>query len=608
MTLVSTNEATFSDIPGESANGGRGGGRSPKPCNGCRQRVVAWTRPRVDYCYTCLPGGPFTPPPCRRCGSPDYYSQGLCDRCHLGAPQSVASCRDCLAWGVIRKHKWLCWRCRSWRIRRPRGTCRICRRADLPLEAGGHCQLCDRQTVVHLETTLEQANQHGQQLYLANLPWPATRYRGTAAGPVRRIDDAATAATAAPVARQRTLTYYPVPSRQLTLFDIRHDLRAVVKRASIDPPNQQMGAFLDAAAADHGRRHGWSTDLVTATRTGLRVLQVAQDTPGALLMTSDALQLTKVGLPVNAVIAVATAAGLMLDDRQPAIHAWFAATIADLPTPMRLELTEWFEVMLNGSRTPPRRQPRDQQTIRLALRWAIPALSAWSQHGHQSLREITPDDVRAILPPAGNPRSTMGAGLRSMFTVLKARKTLFLNPIARIRTGGHERRQPMPADINRIRSALMSTNPAGAALTALAAFHGLRAGQLRNMHLTDLAGGRLRTDERTILLAEPVRARLNAWLAERNRQWPHTANPHVFINHRNAGTTDRVGGRWLALMTGIPIQVLREDRIVLEARDSGGDVRRLCDLFGLTVEGAVRYLPTLDAQHLDGSDTIAGWT
>ena len=34
----------------------------PKPCLGCRSNVVAWTKPRVDYCYQCLPGGPFPPP------------------------------------------------------------------------------------------------------------------------------------------------------------------------------------------------------------------------------------------------------------------------------------------------------------------------------------------------------------------------------------------------------------------------------------------------------------------------------------------------------------------------------------------------------------------
>ena len=65
----------------------------------------------------------------------------------------------------------------------------------------------------------------------------------------------------------------------------------------------------------------------------------------------------------------------------------------------------------------------------------------------------------------------------------------------------------------------------------------------------------------------------------------------MFINLKNANRTTPIGGRWLTLATGIPIHVLREDRILHEARVTGGDVRRICDLFGLSVEGALRYLP-----------------
>jgi len=35
-------------------------------------------------------------------------------------------------------------------------------------------------------------------------------------------------------------------------------------------------------------------------------------------------------------------------------------------------------------------------------------------------------------------------------------------------------------------------------------------------------------------------------------------------------------------------------RILHEFHATGGDVRRVCDLFGLTVEGATRYLKTLE--------------
>lgn len=69
----------------------------------------------------------------------------------------------------------------------------------------------------------------------------------------------------------------------------------------------------------------------------------------------------------------------------------------------------------------------------------------------------------------------------------------------------------------------------------------------------------------------------------------------------NSSRTEPIGGRWLTLATGIPIHVLREDRILHEARVTGGDVRRMCDLFGPTVEGALRYLPGTEFDDRDSS-------
>jgi len=464
---------------------------------------------------------------------------------------------------------------------------------------------------ITLGVTVDDANAGGQQLYFANMPWTPTRIRW---GNVRRINTPSAKPNPRNLHADRAdrfsiIEFYPVEQTQLALFDMPCDLATWMAAAEDrglltadrlpDPPHQQMAAFLDAAVLDHARRHGWPRSTIFRTQRSMRVLQLMQDTPGAMLLASDAIRLQEIGLTALPVIDVATAAGVMLDDRQPAIHACFDTTTALLPEQMRAELTEWFTVMLNGSTTPPRRKPRDQQTVRLYLRWAMPALTTWADQGHTSLREITTRDVRSILPPSGNPRSTMGAGLRSILTLLKARKVLFVNPIARIQTGSHERRDPLPAHAEKIRESLLSPNPACAALTALATFHGLRAAELRNMHLTDLADGRLQLGKRSILLAEPARVRISAWLDYRNRRWPATANPHVFLNHRNSTRTTPVGGRWLTLATGIPVHDMREDRILHEARATGGDVRRICDLFGLSVEGALRYLPDPEPIDLD---------
>jgi hypothetical protein len=541
----------------------------------------------VDYCYGCLPGGPFTPPPCLRCASTeDYYSAGLCGRCHNNAPQPVGSCRDCQAWGVIRKHKWLCWGCRSWRHRFTRGTCRLCASADVAVDNDLLCRLCWRHAA-SADTTgrhpfVEIANAAGQQLFLANVPFP----------PQRR------AAPRPHRARHRTATpaSYPVDYEQLVMFPAApRDLRRAQSRGTLpEPADAQFARLLDTAVKDHAARHGWPPSSIKRTRLAMRVLTGLQDTPGATLLASEAMQLVQLGLPARTVIEVASAAGLLLDDRQPAIRAWFTTTTTGLPAPMTEELREWFTVMLDGASTPPRRKPRSQITIRLHLSWAMPALRDWAAQGHRTLREITSADIRAILPSAGNPRSTMGAGLRSVFTVLKQRKVIFTNPTARIHSGSHERRQPLPVSTTVIRDALNSQNQARAALAGLTAFHALRAGDLKDLQLTDIIDGKLRIGERIIPLADPVRARIAAWLTFRNQSWPNSANTHLFINHWSAGRTETVGSRWLGLTLGIPVQTLREDRILHEIHASGGDVRRICDLFGVTVGTALRYLPNDD--------------
>jgi hypothetical protein len=50
-----------------------------------------------------------------------------------------------------------------------------------------------------------------------------------------------------------------------------------------------------------------------------------------------------------------------------------------------------------------------------------------------------------------------------------------------------------------------------------------------------------------------------------------------------------VSGPWISHTLGISPQAVPEDRILDEALATDGDIRRLCDLFGLTVGGAERY-------------------
>lgn len=70
-----------------------------------------------------------------------------------------------------------------------------------------------------------------------------------------------------------------------------------------------------------------------------------------------------------------------------------------------------------------------------------------------------------------------------------------------------------------------------------------------------------------------------------------------------AGKTTEVHRNWVNTTLGFRAQHLREDRILDEAHASDGDIRRICDLFGLTVGAAQRYIDAL--QHPDLRDPSA---
>ncbi|WP_231941162.1 hypothetical protein [Arthrobacter sp. U41] len=128
----------------------------------------------------------------------------------------------------------------------------------------------------------------------------------------------------------------------------------------------------------------------------------------------------------------------------------------------------------------------------------------------------------------------------------------------------------------------------------MVAFHALTKKQLSELRLTDISDGHLVLGNRDIPLAAPVRTRLAAWLDQRNRTWPGSANPHLLINRRTAPRLLPVSRQFP--WTGLTLrpQALREDRILHEIHATGGDIRRICDLFGLSVEGATRYLNTVE--------------
>jgi hypothetical protein len=560
-------------------------------CRVCAKQPVAMSA--AAYCFQCWPGGPVTPPPCLRCGSNTrYYSNGICARCHAhaGSTVGVDSCVDCYAWGATRTRKWRCTGCEAWAASRPLGTCRACQRR-VPLDANRYCRLCRRQRT-HITDNIwgpvEDAIRHGHQLFFADMftrVGQHTPYRARTTAPVI-------------VARR------PVHHRQLTLLDWPRDIDNGRRRGFPDPPDEQLAAFLLDWVDQRAASHGWHPSHAMSVRRGVRILLALQDTPGAPIKGSDLVWTAQLGLSTPALADVFSSAGFFEEDREPAIVGWFTTQTADLPPDMRRELAAWFEVMLNGSTTAPRRKPRSPNTIRNQLHYALPSIRDWA-HRCDSLREISREDVHDALPASGAPRVLMLTGFRSIFGILKARGLIFVNPTGWMHAHHPDYSIPPAVDLKALRAALDSDNTACAAVAALLAFHAIRACQLRTIRLTDLHDGRLHLGQQTIPLAKPVRDRIAAWLDYRHQRWPNSPNPHLFISYKSATRTHPVSPAWTYQQLGMAPQTIRQDRILDEAFATRGDMRQVIDLFGLSAAGAHRYTTIVNraeptADHSDG--------
>ena len=185
-------------------------------------------------------------------------------------------------------------------------------------------------------------------------------------------------------------------------------------------------------------------------------------------------------------------------------------------------------------------------------------------------------------------------GLRSIFRILRAHKLVFTNPTFRIHVPAQAMAVPPAVDLAALRDALDSPNPARAVITALLAYHAIPMQQLAQLQLTDIRGGRLHLDDRVILLADPVRERVDAYLCYRAATWPDTVNAYLFIHARIWTSTRPVTSAWIGQQLGISAEHIRLDRIYQEVEATRGDIRALCDLFGMSIGNAARWATTID--------------
>lgn len=560
--------------------------RGIRLCTRCQQAPVAMSA--SGYCFTCWPGGPVTPPPCLRCGSAsNYFSNGICAACHpLGA--TVNSCPDCYAWGTARARKNRCNACArwAWDHRGNTGPCQACSRT-LPLGPDGACRLCRRQARLYGTSTLrydyQVITQYGYQLFFADMgatPTPPEHWE-------RPVNP-----RARPVAGQ------------LALLDVTHDFTGPGRQLLHERANLGQVPDLEALTAQLATNGAWTLGQRQNTAIALRILHHHTANTNGQVRASDVQALSAIDLPTWTTLAVLKTAGRLIDDRTPTQDTWYHQQTAHLPTKMRTELDTWYDIMKNGSTTRPRRLPRSKGTIGLHLRWALPVLAVWANTGHDSLREISREDIHDALPASGNERSTTGQGLKSIFRILHGQKVLFTNPTVRVKTGQHVSHPPVPVDLDALRAALHSKDIQQRTVVALIAFHGLRPRHLQNLLISDLHDGKLHVEGRTITLAEPVRTQLRDYLDHRAITWPDTANQHLLLNRRTAHRHDPVGHRWLRLAvgTGLTPSSIREDRILSEAHATGGDMKTLITLFGMSHNATRRYIHTVDHSDLVDPD------
>ncbi len=371
------------------------------------------------------------------------------------------------------------------------------------------------------------------------------------------------------------------------------DPEAVRRRVLIE--DSELTRLCAAIVDQHAERYGWSVRQRNDVTRSLRLLQTLRENPTAKIRASDVMQLPRYDGNIISTIDVLDEAGLLIEDRPSRVELYFAKRAAGLPPVMREHLELWLHVMLEGSELTPRQVPRDSQTVRVQILGLVTVVNTWVAAGYHSFAQVTRADIvnaLASLPPGR--RHAAELACRSLFKTLKGQRLIFANPMRGMKHTPLARTTPLALDPAVIRAELNHPDPVVALAVALVAFHALSGKQLRAVRLTDIIDGRLTIGDRVIPLAAPVRTRLTAWLDHRNQRWPGCINPHLLVSRRTAPRLVPVGHSFPWRGITLRPQALREDRILHEIHATGGDIRRICDLFGLSVEGATRYLKTIE--------------
>ena len=505
------------------------------------------------------------------------------------------SCEHCDCWGVRK----ICEGCSSWRHPgHPVGDCTRCGREGTPL-LDGLCRAC----CLHIDRHGPEARaQAWTQLWFGGELAPRLAVQSGMLGYVVPQQKARARAAARRPPAPPVSPHLAVPG-QAVLFDARRDWSCIAVGSLDQLPSLTPAAqALLAEFREHARAQGWDEEVRRLAARSLRIVLawVGADAP---VHEADirGISASRPGTSARRMLQFLASRNLIIPDpaRQTDPHEQaIEHRLRGLPAGIAGELRRWVRVLRGEGRR--RHQQMAFETIRKYLGYLYPVLAAWSGQV-TSLREIAPDDIRQVLRQRpGQPAQDLATALRSLFRALKQERLIFRDPTRGISVPSVVR-LPVPIATCRLRGLIdRADGPMAQLAVALVAIHGLGKREAPRLLLADLdlPGGRLLVRRslalHTVYLDDLARALAIAWLRERHRRWPATANPHLLISQQTAAMdtlppVSSMGMTEIFRPLGLAPSRLRQDRILDEARHTADPVH-LIRVFGISATTAMKYV------------------
>src|SRR5260370_4665562 len=287
----------------------------------------------------------------------------------------AASCPDCLSWGSSYGSRSCCRACYDFTRRYHRSECAGCHRIIAVKK--GHCRLCWLQAGItaagRRRLTAADFQPGGcQQLSFAGMsrlgstgPRPAAPAPGLpppAAGP------------------GETQLELPAPGES------RHFDKAHWVASAITGPALLQTRHI---AAELAATRGWNPRIITETSRALAVILASHQAGDMIAWSALPPALRPRDLSVTRTAEILQLAGLLHDDRVPALTSLIQARLAVLPAPMAAGVGHWLRTRSEGG---PRSRPRNEDTVRMNLTRVSPLLLEWAGH-YSPLRGATTADV-----------------------------------------------------------------------------------------------------------------------------------------------------------------------------------------------------------------------